>query len=113
MTEKPALNRRDIEAKLVAAAWKDEAFADELRRDPKGAVRRELEKLGVSAELPAGLEIKVVEETPTTLYLVLPQRPRGQALSDGDLDQAAGGKNWSQTFGGHPPRRECGDTPGG
>ena len=91
MAETPTATRRDVEAKLVAAAWKDETFADELRRDPKTAVQREMTKLGLTQTLPADLEIKVLEETPTTLYLVVPQKPRGDALSDADLGQAAGG----------------------
>ena len=91
MAETPTVTRRDIEATLVAAAWKDEAFAEELRRDPKAAVQREMTKLGLTQTLPAALEVKLLEENPTTLYLVIPAKPPGAALSDADLDQAAGG----------------------
>jgi hypothetical protein len=50
--------------------------------------------LGV--ELPEGIAIQVVQETPTTIYLVVPPRPdtlpEGQ-LTDADLATVAGG--WS------------------
>ena len=103
MAETPAVTRRDIEAKLVAAAWKDEAFAEDLRRDPKAAVQRELEKLGITAQLPADLEVKVLEETPTTLYLVIPPKQRSEALSDADLDKAAGGEGVSSYWKPYGP----------
>lgn len=93
MADSPNVTRRDIEAKLIAAAWKDEAFAQELRSNPKAAVQRELEKLGMTQPIPADIEVKVLEETPTTLYLVIPAKARGDALSDADLDQASGGTN--------------------
>lgn len=84
--------RQRLEAQLIAWAWRDEAFARELRRDPEAAVEQELGKLQRGAKLPANLEVRVVEEVPTTLYLVLPAMPPrdGTEPSDEDLDQAAG-----------------------
>jgi hypothetical protein len=62
-----------------------------LLQHPNATVTQEL---GVS--IPASMEIRVVEETPSTLYLVLPSQPiaPGQELSDRDLEQVAGG--WSE-----------------
>jgi hypothetical protein len=43
--------------------------------------------------LPENIPVKVLEETPTTLYLVLPSRsaaPQGE-LSDADLEAVAAG----------------------
>jgi hypothetical protein len=88
MSEQP-LTRRDLEVRLILKAWKDAAFAEALRADPKAAVEREL-----GSELPANLTVTVVEETPTNLYLVIPPKPAeadGGALSDSDLDAVAGG----------------------
>jgi hypothetical protein len=89
----------DFQAKLVAKAWKDEAFAQELRTNPKAAVERELARLRPGATLPENIQVQVVEETPTTLYLVVPpgpRRPETGELSDEDLERAAGGFDiWS------------------
>jgi hypothetical protein len=94
MSEQPAPTRRDMEADIIARALKDEGFARELRADPKAVLEREV------GELPEGIEIKVVEETPDTLYLVLPARPSpGRQLSDEELDRVAGG-NTSDTCQG-------------
>ncbi len=53
-------------------------------------------RLRPGASLPAGLEVRVVEETPTTAYIVLPTGPvagPGEELSDADLERAAGGSD--------------------
>jgi hypothetical protein len=89
MAEQGQLTRRDIETRLITRAWKDEAFAAELRRNPRAAVAAELKRLGVEAGLD-NVDIKGVEETPTTLYLVVPPKPT-QALSDAQLEHIAGG----------------------
>jgi hypothetical protein len=90
MAEQPAPTRRDMEADIIARAMKDEGFARALRADPKAVVERE-----VGGKLPEGIEVRLVEETPDTLYLVLPARPSpGHELSDAELEQVAGGFNW-------------------
>jgi hypothetical protein len=40
--------------------------------------------------IPAGLTVRVVEDTDTRMHFVLPPKPTGQ-LSDEALDAAAGG----------------------
>ncbi len=85
-------DRRDLEVKLIARAWKDPKFADDLRRTPKAVVERELAAMRPGAKLPAGLDIRVVEETPNTIYLVVPRKPQAAAeLSEAELAQVAGG----------------------
>jgi len=82
----------DLTAQLIARAWKDEAFKAELLRDPKAVLGRELAQLAPGATLPEHVELYVLEETPTTRYLVLPPKPMsesGEALSDADLAQVA------------------------
>jgi hypothetical protein len=83
--------RRDVELQLIEKAWKEDAFRQALRSDPRGAVEKAL-----AAKLPAGLQVKLIEETADTCYLVLPanpdRAPSGQ-LSDKELDAVAGG--WS------------------
>jgi hypothetical protein len=94
--------RRDMELQLIEKAWKDAAFRQALLTDPRGAVEREL-----GAKLPAGLQVKVVPETPDTCYLVLPanpdRAPAGQ-LTDQQLEAVAGGWSGASDCG------SCGDT---
>jgi hypothetical protein len=59
----------DIET-LVHKAWTDEAFKQELLRNPKQVIEREF-----SVTLPAELEIYIHEQTPTALHLILPMKP--------------------------------------
>lgn len=70
--------------RLVAKAWADEGFKRALLTDPMATLAAE----GVA--LPPGLQIKVVENTPGTLHLVLPQPP-SDPLTDEAVDGAAGG----------------------
>jgi hypothetical protein len=87
MVERPQVTRRDIEARLITQAWKDEAFVADLRRDPRAAIQRELAKLGIEdAVLPENVEVTVLEETPTHLYLVIPPKPGSDVLSNDELE---------------------------
>jgi hypothetical protein len=69
--------------KLIAKAWADEGFKARLLADPATVLAAE------GVQTPAGVAIKVVENTPSLFNLVLPARP--DELSDSELDQAAGG----------------------
>jgi hypothetical protein len=71
-------------ARIVARAWREPAFKSELIADP-GVV---LEAAGFS--IPAGVKVKVVENTATHVHLVLPPKPTEQ-LSDEALDGVAAG----------------------
>jgi len=69
--------------KIIARAWRDPAFKAKLIANP-GAI---LKEAGVT--VPAGVTLKVVENTDTHFHLVLPAKPTGE-LSDESLDKAAG-----------------------
>jgi hypothetical protein len=94
MNEKnPSIALREVEAKLVGRAWEDEAFKQALLNDPCAAIEQ-----ATGLKLPAGLDVKVLEETSDTLYLVVPVNPLGQALEEGELSDetlavVAGGGN--------------------
>ena len=81
-------SRQDMEAQLIAKAWADEAFMEELRTDPRAAVAKEL---GVT--LPEGVTVEVHEEKPEhqVLHLVIPPKPGLGELADEELDAVAGG----------------------
>ena len=84
-----------MERRLVERSLEDESFRQRLLADPKGAVEEEL-----GTRMPEGVEVRAVEETADTIYLVLPSvSPLGEEgeLSDRDLEALAGG--W---LGGQP-----------
>lgn len=55
---------------LITWAFKYNAFRNSLQNNPKGTVEVEL-----GMKLPPGLAIRVLEETPTRFYLVIPAYP--------------------------------------
>ncbi len=74
-------------SKAISRAWTDMDYKNKLLSDPRGA----LAEVGVA--LPAGVDVKVVENSPHTLHLVLPASPSGQdGMSLDDLEKIAAGK---------------------
>jgi len=68
-------------AQIIAKCWADPAFKAKLRADPAAVLQAE------GLAVPAGLRLRVVEDTPQCVHWVLPARPR--ELSDDELDQVA------------------------
>lgn len=87
---------RAIERSLIQKSIEDESFRGRLLAKPKATIEQELGR-----KLPAEVKVKVLEESPNTLYLALP--PVGATgrssdeLSGAELDTVAGG----QDYGGH------------
>ena len=82
--------RAEIERTLVQRSLQDEDFRRRLLDDPKAAVEQELGK-----RLPEGVQVRVVEETAETIYLVLPSASavgQGGEISDEQLQSVAGGR---------------------
>ena len=88
MDESRMTGRKKLEAQLIDRAMKDATFRQELLRDPKGVFAREL-----NIPIPEHITVQVVEESPTHVYLVLPQGPvsAGAELADAELEEFAGG----------------------
>jgi hypothetical protein len=82
------ITRRDLEAKIVALAWKDDDFRTKFLSDPKAQFE---EKLGT--KLPAALVITAHGEDENHLHFVIPAKPRENLdeLSEEDLEKVAGG----------------------
>lgn len=70
-------------SQLIAKCWADEAFKQKLLADPDAVLKAE------GLELPAGLTVKVLENTDKLFHLVLPPKPT--ELSDDSLDRVSGG----------------------
>ncbi len=79
-----------FDKQLIARAWEDDEFRAALLNDPQAAVAQ------AGLELPEGVALEVVEETPDVHVLVLPPNPNVDemddvALSEEDLEMVAGG----------------------
>ena len=96
-------SRADIERKLIQRSLEDEDFRQRLLADPKGALEQEL-----GTQLPEGVEVRVVQESADTIYLVLPSTSAvgdGGEISDGALGEVAGGASVeiTEATGGNSP----------
>ena len=85
----------------------DEDFRQKLLDDPKGALEQEL-----GDRLPEGVEVRAVQESADTIYLVLPSTSsavgdQGGNLSDESLEAVAGGADPAGSEATTPP----GDSP--
>jgi hypothetical protein len=88
MADQGGTDPRETHRKIIRRSMEDEFFRQELLRNPKSTLEREL-----GAPLPEGVDVRAVEDTADTVHLVLPSKSlseRGE-LSDEDLDAVAGG----------------------
>ena len=75
-------------ANAIARAWTDAAYKTKLVSDPHAA----LAETGV--KVPAGMTVKVVENTANTQHLVLPVAPgKAKEMSIDELEKVAGGSD--------------------
>jgi hypothetical protein len=105
VTDNRELTRQDLDAYVIERASRDEAYRQRLHREPLAVLSEAISALaGEEVRLPADLEVRVVEETATTVYLVLPAPSvPADELVDEQLEAIAGGGSWgpvrSVTFG--------------
>jgi hypothetical protein len=79
--------QQDVSRQLAERAARDPQFRQRLIDNPRQAVQEEL-----GLDIPGDVEITVLEETPSQVYVILPAGiTSGQGLSDADLERAAGG----------------------
>jgi hypothetical protein len=91
MTEATGGGRAEMERKLIQRSLEDEDLRQRLLDDPKGTIEQELE-----IQLPENIEVRALEESAETIYLVLPSASRvgqGGELSDQELEDVSGGKS--------------------
>ena len=85
----PEETRKDFEMRLIAKAWTDEAFRQQLLSNPKAVVEQEF-----GEQLPEGINVEIIQEPANTLYIVLPAMPESggsEELNDEELEAVAGG----------------------
>ena len=70
-------SRFAAESHLVAKANKDKAFRRRLIKNPKDTIEKELK-----VKFSPGAKIIVIEETPKTWHIAIPQRPKGTAKAE-------------------------------
>lgn len=63
-------SEQQLREQIIEKAWTDSAFRLHLLTDPKAAI---LNAFGI--DIPAEYNLKVLEETDNTFYLVLPKNP--------------------------------------
>ena len=98
--------RSEIERTIVQRSMEDEDFRQRLLEDPRAAVEREMGR-----RLPEGVQVRVVEESADTIYLVLPSASalgdQGGELSDQELEAVAGGVGGKNTDNDPTCGRAC------
>jgi hypothetical protein len=80
-----AEDQRLAYAKMLARVWSDDAYKARLYDDPSAT----LKEAGI--DIPAGVEVKVLENTPELRHVVLPSPPAEGELMEDDLERVAGG----------------------
>ncbi|MBB6693810.1 NHLP leader peptide family natural product precursor [Cohnella xylanilytica] len=68
------MDLESLKLQLIKKAWSDPAFKEALLADPKSAIKSEL-----GIDVPSGIAVTAVEETPDNLYLVVPPNPEDAA----------------------------------
>lgn len=88
VTARANQSRDQVEQEIINKASADRAFHLRLLRDPRGTLEGEL-----GSRLPPEVNVRVLEETPSQYYLVLPPLGvvAGSELSDAELGAVAGG----------------------
>ncbi len=76
MNMTPVSNEQKAYGKLVAKAWSDESFKKRLKQNPTPV----LAEMGI--EVPEGLDIEVVENTPQKYYLMIPKAPSAEMFEE-------------------------------
>ena len=71
--------------KVVAKAWSDELFKKRLLADPKTVLKEH------GIEVPETTTVKVVEDSDTSVTLILPPPP-AEELTEDELKQVAAGR---------------------
>ena len=83
-----SLTRGEIQDLLIKFSRNTPSYRSALLKNAKAVVEGQL-----GTAIPSGLNVKAVEETADTMYVIVPYVPAsGSELSDSALEMVAGGK---------------------
>jgi hypothetical protein len=88
--------RSKIMHKIIAKAWADESFKEKFLSDSRAVLEAE------GIPVPPGVEVKILEQTDTQFYIVLPKKPTdSEVIEDlGHRESAGGGNGGNGGYGG-------------
>jgi hypothetical protein len=103
------LTRGEVQDLLTKFSKKTPNYRAALLKNPKAVLEGQM-----NAKLPANVTVKAVEETPTTMYVVVPYVGKtGGELSDGALEMVAGGGDGGKGSSGSGDTYSCNQATGG
>lgn len=84
----PAVNGGDVENRIIARALRDETYRRRLIANPRMVIGEE-----VGNAFPRNVQVRVLQETPDTVYVVIPYVPAAgrERVSEMDLESGAAG----------------------
>lgn len=97
MSDEKMSDREKALQHIMERAQRDSVFRAELEDNPRAVIEREL-----GIELPADADIRIVEEAPNQVHLILPIP--SDELSDAALEEVSGGLSSLRTYWGRLPR---------
>jgi hypothetical protein len=81
-----AMTRGQVQDLVAKFAADNPKYRDALLKDPKTVIEKQL-----NMSLPGSLDVKSVQETADTVWVVVPHVPAEGELDDADLEKVAGG----------------------
>ena len=78
--------QEEFQKRIVSRAIKDEKFREELKKNPKMVIERELGHI-----FPKDIQFNVIEQDEKTFNIILPKIPNAENLSEEELKKIAGG----------------------
>jgi hypothetical protein len=90
-------SRAEIETELRTRAYKDEAFEQALKSDPRTVLEREYPQWFPDGKIPQGFTIRIIQEEEDSLKVVLHPKRAGRLtpLREENLTSVQGGRGLS------------------